>query len=50
MSTLASLLEGQGKDEEAEQLNSRALEGMKELLGPKHPVMLTVMGNLTSTL
>jgi hypothetical protein len=38
---LASILQYQGKYEDAEQLNRRALEGSEKALGEEHPNTLT---------
>ena len=45
----ASNLLNQGKYEEAEYLNGRALSAREKVLGPEHPDTLTSMANLAST-
>ncbi|KAF2205150.1 TPR-like protein [Delitschia confertaspora ATCC 74209] len=50
MSSLAYVLQTQGKYKEAEKLNRRALEGYKKELGVQHPDTLTSMSNLAEML
>ncbi|KAI4264617.1 MAG: hypothetical protein L6R42_000279 [Xanthoria sp. 1 TBL-2021] len=47
---LASVLQYQGKYEEAEQINRRALDWYKKVLGEEHPNTLISVGNLASVL
>ena len=44
------MLQYQGKYEEAEQMNRRALEGYEKVLGREHPDTLTSVNNLASVL
>ena len=46
VNNLGSLLEAQGKLEEAEVLYRRALEGFERVLGVDHPNTLTSVNNL----
>ena len=46
MNNLGLVLERQGKYEEAESLNLRALEEREKILGPEHPDTLTSVSNL----
>jgi tetratricopeptide (TPR) repeat protein len=41
VSNLASVLQSQGKYEQAEEMNRRALEGYEKALGKEHPDTLT---------
>jgi hypothetical protein len=50
VSTLAQVLQYQGKYEEAETLNRQALEGRKRELGERHPDTLTSVSNLAGVL
>ena len=50
ISGLASLLEDQGKLDDAESLYRRALEGSEKVRGPNHPDTLLVMYKLSSLL
>jgi hypothetical protein len=47
---LASVLRNQGKYEEAEAMNRRALEMREKVLGKEHPDTLTSMSQLASAL
>ncbi|KAF1972360.1 hypothetical protein BU23DRAFT_375359, partial [Bimuria novae-zelandiae CBS 107.79] len=47
---LASVLQDQGKYDEAEKLNRRALEGREKELGVQHPHALTSVSNLALVL
>ena len=47
---LAVVLQNQGKCDEAEAMNRRALEGRKEALGSNHPDTLASLSNLASML
>jgi len=44
------MLQYQGKYEEAEQINRRALEGYEKALGKEHPNTLTSVNNLAFVL
>ncbi|KAL8646144.1 MAG: hypothetical protein Q9210_006299, partial [Variospora velana] len=46
VSNLASVLQDQGKYEEAEQMSRRALDGREKVLGTEHPDTLTSVNNL----
>ncbi|KFY67480.1 hypothetical protein V496_01551 [Pseudogymnoascus sp. VKM F-4515 (FW-2607)] len=50
VSNLASVLQSQGRYEEAESMNRRALEGSERELGINHPGTLTSVSNLASVL
>ncbi|KAF8535293.1 hypothetical protein BDD12DRAFT_782634 [Trichophaea hybrida] len=50
VSELASVLQSQGKYEQAEQMNRRALEGREKALGPDHPDTLNSVNNWASVL
>jgi len=50
MSNLASVLQDQGKYEEAEQMNRRALEGREKALGKENSDTLTSVNNLALVL
>jgi tetratricopeptide (TPR) repeat protein len=50
VSNLAQVLQAQGKYEEAEKLNRRALEGYGKELGVRHPGTLTSVCNLAGML
>ena len=50
MSNLALVLQYQGKYDEAERTNQRALKGEEKVLGPDHLDTLTSVGNLASVL
>jgi hypothetical protein len=45
-----SVLENQGKYEEAESMHRRALQGSEKVLEAEHPQTLTSMGNLALAL
>ncbi|KAF7597175.1 hypothetical protein BBP40_009515 [Aspergillus hancockii] len=49
LNNLGSVLEIQGKYEEAEDMHRQALEGYEKALGPEHPNTLTIMNNLAHT-
>ena len=48
--TPVSVLESQGKYEEAEAMHRRAFKGREKVLGPEHPYILTSVSNLGSVL
>ncbi|KAK3690270.1 Tetratricopeptide repeat-domain-containing protein [Podospora appendiculata] len=50
MNNLAFVWKDQGKFEEAEQMNRRALGGREKVLGLEHPDTLTSVSNLASVL
>ena len=50
VSKLGSVLESQGKYEEAEAMHRRDLEGSEKVLRPEHPDTLTSANNLGSVL
>ncbi|KAI6480714.1 hypothetical protein MCOR13_011076 [Pyricularia oryzae] len=50
MNNLASVLDRQGKYEEAEQMHRKTLALYKKVLGPENPSTFTSMGNLASVL
>ncbi|KAH0563114.1 hypothetical protein GP486_002320 [Trichoglossum hirsutum] len=50
INNLGSVLESQGKYEEAEAMYRRALEGYEKVLGPEHPSTLSNINNLGSVL
>ncbi|KAK1838138.1 TPR domain protein (kinesin light chain) [Colletotrichum chrysophilum] len=50
VNNLASVLQYQGKYEEAEQMNRQALDGYEKVLGKEHPNTLTSVDNLASVL
>jgi hypothetical protein len=50
VSNLGSLLDSQGKYEEAEAMHRRSLEGYEKVLGHEHPHTLTSVSNLGSVL
>ena len=47
---LAAQLRNQGKHDEAEAMNRRALDGYEKVLGEEHPYTLTSVSNLASVL
>jgi tetratricopeptide (TPR) repeat protein len=50
VSNLATILQSQGKYEEAESMNQRALEGFEKALGKEHPDTLASVSNLATIL
>ena len=50
VNNLAMVLQYQGKYEESEKMNQRALEGREKVLGVEHPDTLTSVSNLAMIL
>ena len=50
INNLGSVLDSQGKYEEAKAMYQQALEGYQKVLGPKHPDTLASINNLGSVL
>jgi hypothetical protein len=50
ISNLGSVLDNQGKYEEAEAMHRRDLLGLEKVLGPEHPDTLTSVSQLGSVL
>ena len=46
INNLASVLDSQGKYEEAEVMHRRALKGSEKVLGPEHPLTLKIANDL----
>ena len=50
INNLASVLDSQGKYEEAEVMHRWALKGLEKVLGPEHPHTVTNVNNLALVL